>query len=179
MLPTKHVSRARLETKDLLVLKRVGKPQQETGAPFEAVQGVLAGHLQAASHDSRVELPETCAVHLAGLSRVAAEDAGLEHLQTGDGKPLASAVDSARLLALVLPLGAGACVEEDGDEEQVEQATGALLVVDRGRPRGHELVDSRAAADVKVLPAAVGGDRGVVGRIVALHRISLALAMGR
>jgi hypothetical protein len=165
---TKHVSWAGFEAKDFLVLQRLGETEKEVGATLEAVNGVCVGDLQATCHGCNVQLPQSRTVDLTGLLGVAAECAGLEHLETGYGETLAAAVDLARLLALVLPLGSSAGVEEDGDEEQVQQATCPLLVVDSGRPRGHELVDSRSATHVEVLPPTVRGDGGVVRRIVAL-----------
>ena len=153
-----------------MVLQRFSEAEEQTGATLEAVNWVRRRHLQTTRYCGDVQLLQPRTVHLEGLSGVAAEGAGLEHLQAGHGEALAAAVDSARLLALVLPLGAGASVEQDGNEEQVEQAARALLVVDGRGPRGHELVNSRAAANVKVLPSAVGRDCGVVGGIVALDR---------
>lgn len=175
---TKHVSRSRLEAEYFLVLQCLGKSNEQARSSLEAVDGIRLVHLQAARHDGEVQLLQTGAVDLAGLPGVAAEGAGLEHLETGDGKAFAAAVDLARLLALVLPLGAGAGIEQDGHEEEVEQAACALRVVDSGRPRRHQLVDSRAAADLKVLPAAVGRDLGVVGGVVSLWWVSWCAAHG-
>jgi hypothetical protein len=165
---TEHVAWTRLQPKDFLVLERVAEPQQQTCASLEAVDGVAVRDLQAARHHADIEPLQAGAVDLAGLPRVAAEAARLEHLETGNGEALATAVDLARLLALVTPLGAGAGVEQHRHQEQVEQAARAFLVVDRGRPRRHQLVDARAAANIKVLPAAVGRNARIVGRIVSL-----------
>jgi hypothetical protein len=151
-----------------LVLQSLSETQQEVGASFKAVDGVGRGDLQATGHDVDVELAQTGAVDLAGFLGIAAEGARLEHFETGDGEALAAAVDFARLLALVLPFCASAGIEQDGDKEEVDEAAGALLVVDGRGPRGHELVDARAAANLEVLPAAMGRDGGVVGGVVAL-----------
>jgi hypothetical protein len=167
---TKHVSRSCFEAKDFLVLQRLGESDEQVRAALEAVDGIRLVGLQTAGYDGQVQLLQTGAVDLAGLLGVAAEGAGLKHLETGDCKALAAPVDLARLLALVLPFGAGAGVEEHRHDEQVDQTAGALRVVDGGRPRGHELVDARAAADLEVLPAAVGRDGGVVGGVVSLLR---------
>jgi hypothetical protein len=134
-----------------LVLQSLSETQQEVGASFKAVDGVGRGDLQATGHDIDVELAQTGAVDLAGFLGVAAEGARLEHFETGDGEALTAAVDFARLLALVLPFCASASVEQDGDKEEV-----------------NELVDARAAANLEVLPAAMGRDGGVVGGVVAL-----------
>lgn len=151
-----------------MVLQCLGESDKQVCSSLEAVNGVRLVGLEAAGHDGEVELSQTSAVDLAGLLGVAAESAGLEHLETGYGKALAATVDLARLLALVLPSRSSAGVEENRDEKEVEQTAGALRVVDSRRPRGHQLVDSRAAADLEVLPAAVGRDCGVVGGVVSL-----------
>lgn len=129
---------------------------------------VVLGHLEAACHGLDVQFPEARAVDLAWFLGRAAEETGLEHLQTGNGEALASPVDFARLLAPVGPFRAGAGIEQDGNHEEIDQTTGTLLVVDTRGPRLHELIDARSASHVKVLPPAVWGDGGVVGRIVTL-----------
>lgn len=134
---TKHVSGPRLEPENFLVLQRIGKLRQEAGASLQAVQGVLIGHLQATCHGPQIHLPQAGTVDLERLVGRAAEQACFEHLQAGDGQALATAIDLTRLLAAVLPLGAGARVQQDRDEEQVDQAARTLLVVDCRRPRLH------------------------------------------
>ena len=141
---TEHVSWSCFEAKNFLVLERFCETQQQASATLEATR-----------HCCDVELLQPRTVDLVGFFGIAAESAGLEHLQTGDGETLATAVDLARLLALVLPLGACTCIEEDGDEEEIYEAASALLVVDGRRPCCHELIDARAATNIKVLPAAV------------------------
>lgn len=162
------MSRPRLGAEDVSVLQRAAQPHQQPGPPLQAVDGVVVADLQPAGDARDVQPAQPRAVDLARRGGVAAEQAGLEHLQAGDGEALAAAVDLAGLGAAVAPLGAGARVEQDGDEEEVDEAAGALLGVDGGGPRGHELVDAGAAADVEVLPAAVGRDGGVVRRVVSL-----------
>ena len=55
------------------------------------------------------------AVNLTWLALIAAKQASLEHFETGDGEPFASAVDLARLFATILPFCSSASVKEDGD----------------------------------------------------------------
>lgn len=104
----------------MFILQGIGESQQQGSATLEAIEWVGVGNLQAAGHGGNIELPEACTVDLAGLGRMGAEDTRLEHFQAGDGKPLAAAIDSARLLALVLPFCSGACVQEDRDQEEVD-----------------------------------------------------------
>lgn len=154
-MPTEHVSWSCFEAKNFLVLERFCETQQQASATLKAIDWVCGVDLQATRHCCDIELLQPRTVDLVGFFGVAAESAGLEHLQTGDGETLATAIDLARLLALVLPLGACTCIEEDGDEEEIYEAASALLVVDGRRPCCHELIDARAATNIKVLPAAV------------------------
>lgn len=108
------------------------------------------------------------------LRLVAAEPAGLEHLQTRDGQPLAATVHTTVRLALVGPAVAGTGIEQDGDHEEVEQASALLGAVASGAPGLLELGDAVPAADVEVLPAAVGRDAGQVFGEISLWRFGLA-----
>ena len=164
---TEHVARAAVEPKVLPVAQRLAEPLEEPGPAVQPRQRVARRHLEALGQLLDADLPERGAVDLVRLLRVGAEHAGLEHLEARDGQPFAAPVRAARLLGLVGPLGAGAGVEQHGEEEEVEEAAGALLVVDAQGPQRQQLVDAGAAADLEVLPAAVGGDGVVVGRVVA------------
>jgi hypothetical protein len=124
--------------------------------------------LKAFGHCVDVQLPEALAIDLARLGRVAAEGAGLEHLQARNCKTFGPSVDSARLLALVLPGCASTGIEEDGDEEKIDQSATPFLGVDGAGPGRHQLIDSRSSANFEVLPSTVGWDRRVVRVIVAL-----------
>ena len=107
------------------------------------------------------------------IRTVSREEPALNNLEARDAQPLRARITRPRARLFVAPRVAGAGVEEHRDQEQVDQATRALLVVDRLGPRLHELVDAGSAADVEVLPPAVRRDRGVVSVEVALQHRSV------
>lgn len=96
---------------------------------------------------------------------------GLEHLQTGNSDTLRSSIHPSILLALVAPLGASAGVEENTDEEQVDQASAALGVVDFLGPRGEELGNAIPATHAEVLVPAVARDAGERSVVVPLEAV--------
>ena len=125
------------------------------------------------------DLLQAGAIHLTRFSGVAAEQTRLEHFQRGDGQPLAARKDLAGFLGPVGPRGASTSVQENGDNKEVDETARAFLRIDGAGPRLQQLVDTGAAAHIKVLPAAVRGDRLIVGRIVSLSRRKKKRALGR
>ena len=168
---TKHVSRSRLKPKDFLVLQCVTQSHEKTRAPFQTIDDVGISDLESSRKDTDVEPFQACAIDLARLVGVAAESSSLEHLQAGYRQSLTPAVNLARLFAAVLPLCACASVQKYGNEEKVHQATRSLLIIDGRRPRGHQLIDTRPATHIEMLPPAVGGNGSVVRCIVALVKL--------
>jgi hypothetical protein len=108
------------------------------------------------------------------LIRIAAKHSGFEHLEGSDGQAFTAFVEASALFGFVAPFCAGAGVEQDGEEKEVDEAAGAFLVVDTEGPEGEQLVDARAATDLKVLPAAVRRDGVVVGGKVSLFGVLVA-----
>ena len=111
---------------------------------------------------------QALSIDLMRLAGIAAESTRLEHLQARNCQSFTSAVCPSILFALVGPCGSGARVQQDRDEEQVEEPAAALRGVNRTGPRGEQITDAIAAADVEMLPAAVGRDTCIIGSKVAL-----------
>lgn len=114
--------------------------------------------------------PQPCSIDLAGLRGVTAKKATLEHFQGRHGQTFTAGENAAGFLGFVGPLGASAGIEENGDDEKIDQATGSFLSIDGAGPGLQQLVDTGSATHVKVLPAAMGGDRVVVGSVVSLFQ---------
>jgi len=170
---TNEVTRPRIFAPDLWrISKCITQSDEQVRPAFESVHDVCFRHLQSLGHCLHCELAKPSCIDLAGVFWVAAEHAGLEHLQTGDRETLAPFVKPAALFALVLPSSTCSCVEKDGDQEEVDQTSATFLCVYGDWPCLHELVHTWTSTDFKVLPAAVGWNRGKVWRIVSLCRRS-------
>jgi hypothetical protein len=129
-LRTEHVSRSLFQAEYFLVLQSVAEFHEQPTAALQAINGVAVRDLQAAGQRLDVEPPQAATVDLAGLVGVATKKSRLEHLQTSHSKALTPAIETARLFAAVLPLCTRAGVEKHGDEEEINETAGALLVVD-------------------------------------------------
>ena len=92
----------------------------------------------------------------------------LEHFEAGNGNTFRATVDAAVLGALETPFGAGAGVEQDADEKQIEQSTASFIVVNCIRQGGQKLGDAITTADAKVLVSAMARDVVERGIIIAL-----------
>src|SRR5215472_2247260 len=97
-----------------MVLKGVCKSHEQSSSSLQAVNRIIFRDLQAVGHGPDIEFPQSSTVHLTWFEWIAREDASFEHLQAGDGQTLTASVYLTRLFAPVMPLRAGAGVEEDG-----------------------------------------------------------------
>jgi len=117
----------------------------------------------------------SCGCWLCGLDS-SGQTHVFEHFQAGNGNALRAAICHAILQAPVAPLSAGTGVEQDTDENQVDQATAALVVVDRLGHRRQQFGDTVAAADGKMLVPAVWWDGVEGGIIIALAKREMGVS---
>jgi len=92
----------------------------------------------------------------------------LEHLQTRHGDAFGPSVNFAVLPALEAPLGARASIKKHAHKEQVDQPPAPLCIVDILGESRQELSYAVAAADSKVLMAAMGRNARKRGVVVSL-----------
>ena len=97
----------------------------------------------------------------------------LEHFQASDCESFGPPVDATVLVALVAPLSACTSVKQYTDQEQIDQATATLGVVDLRGPCCQEVGDAISTTNREVLVPAVAGDAGEGCIIVSLSAVSV------
>lgn len=195
---TNQVARTAVLAKELcLVAQSSCQPEEEVSSALQSRHLVAWSGLKTRSQLLGGQLLQPILVHLRPVVRVAREETlesvsedhgyivfgnatySLEHLQSRNGNALGSSVHPPILLALVAPLGASSSVKQDADEEEVDQASAALGVVDFFRPRGEELGNPVAASHTEVLIPAVARDARERGVIISLQSQSVIGAFPR